>query len=467
MNKEVAKLKAWERELKTMRSSVPVVLEEDEQGWMFCEQVEKLEDRQTQMKWESYVPGSGAMERVIVAAIQDTENMGYDVSEAEALIDEGIEYLRQNNMSALTKLTARIYHILENAPKIEGHSYHKYTVYDSFEKILDAVNFKDYPSYPLNDEYAERTYYGWLYQICAGALGTAVEGYTTENIRKAFGEVHDYVRTPNTYNDDITYEVAFLRALAEKGKGITSAAIGEEWVALVPFGWSAEEFAIKNIKLGIYPPFSGKCNNPYREWIGAQMRGAVCGMVAPANPREAARFAFMDGVVSHFNNGVLGEVFNACLVSLAYVHADMREIVFESASYIPNDSEYYSVLEFAINSCKHNTTWETAWKKCEEKYKRYNWIHSYPNAAAEVVALWFGENDFDKTMHISAMQGYDVDCNAAQIASALGVANCGRDLAKKWSQPIGDKLKTYMRDNKEISIRELAKETVRVTKSIV
>src|SRR3712207_8823928 len=48
--------------------------------------------------------------------------------------------------------------------------------------------------------------------------------------------------------------------------------IAKEWVGLIPAGWSAEDIALKNIRMGIFPPESGYKNNPYREWIGAQMR---------------------------------------------------------------------------------------------------------------------------------------------------------------------------------------------------
>ena len=48
-------------------------------------------------------------------------------------------------------------------------------------------------------------------------------------------------------------------------------------------------------------------------------------------------------------------------------------------------------------------------------YKRQ--IHAYPNAAAEVVALYFCENDYDKLVSLIAMCGLDVDCNAAQVAN--------------------------------------------------
>lgn len=89
-----------------------------------------------------------------------------------------------------------------------------------------------------------------------------------------------------------------------------------------------------------------------------------------------------------------------------------------------------------------------------------NWIHAYPNAMAEVIALWFGEGNFDKTVHISCMQGYDVDCNAAQIATVLGIIHKGDTLKEHWTEEIGDVLQTYMRNYKVISIRELTKLTV-------
>ena len=36
--------KAWEREFELMQQAKPVVLEEDEQGWLFSEQIEQIDD---------------------------------------------------------------------------------------------------------------------------------------------------------------------------------------------------------------------------------------------------------------------------------------------------------------------------------------------------------------------------------------------------------------------------------------
>ncbi|MBQ0126353.1 MAG: hypothetical protein KBS59_08560 [Clostridiales bacterium] len=61
-------------------------------------------------------------------------------------------------------------------------------------------------------------------------------------------------------------------------------------------------------------------------------------------------------------------------------------------------------------------------------------------------------------MNISAMEGYDIDCNAAQIATVVAIAS-GKPVSSEWSDPIGDKLITYMRNINNISIKELAKTT--------
>ncbi|NLA96012.1 MAG: ADP-ribosylglycohydrolase family protein, partial [Clostridiaceae bacterium] len=195
--------------------------------------------------------------------------------------------------------------------------------------------------------------------------------------------------------------------------------------------------------------------------IGAQMRGAICGMVAPGNPKEAARLAWLDGEVSHFNNGIIGEIFNAMLVSLAYVEKDARTMLEQCINMIPKTSEYYSVAKFALDMAKQEDDWEKAWRHCEKKLEKYNWIHAYPNAAAEVLALWFGNGSFDETAYLISMAGQDVDCNAAQILTAAGIMN-PQGIRNEWTDPIGDELKTYLRRYRSISIRDLARRTAAV-----
>lgn len=457
--------RAYEYDYELITNAIPVVLKEEEQTWENAFNVDEVKWNEVKLLWGSHVPGSFAPERVLLAGILSMYNMGYDVTEAEKLIPAAIKAREEEDKITLSKLTARVFHILNNAKQDPNHPYLQYACYDSFEKYKNAVEFKEYPEFSFEEEdFYRRTYAGWISQIVGAAIGTAIEGYTSANIKKVFGEINDYVRKPNTYNDDITYELAFLEAFMQKGYDVKACDIAEEWVGLIPSGWSAEDIALKNIALGIYPPESGYNSNPFREWIGAQMKGAICGMAAPANPYLAAKLAYEDGIVAHHNNGVIGEIFNAMMVSMAYAEKDTREIVKQAINMVPKDSEYYSVVAFALEQCEKHTNYMDAWKVCEERYREYNWIHAYPNAAAEVVALYFCDSDFDKCMNHISMMGQDVDCNAAQIGTLFGIIYGLEGIDKRWTEPLDDELISYVRGYEKTTITAIARQTVEAVK---
>lgn len=454
-------MKAWEIAGNLYRNAKPRILEEEDQTWKAINEVSDFYDRLVGLDWNSNVPGSGAPEMIMVAAVQALENRGYIVNNSKELLSEGLKAHEEGDYVKLHKISALLRHELLNAKKNPDSPYWNYKIYNSFEEYRESVEFPKPVEVDVNsEEFTDQIKGAWLSQLIGAAMGTQVEGYTSENLYKVFGEIHDYLREPNTYNDDITFELAFLNAFLEKGYNITSKDIALEWVGIIPSGWSAEEFALRNIKNGIFPPMSGTYNNPFNEWIGAQMRGAICGMVAPGNPELAAKLAWYDGEISHANNGILGEVFNATMVSLAFVNHDVKDIVQKAISMVPMDSEYYSVITFALEKCKQYENWRDALKECEEKYVKYNWIHAYPNACAEIIALWYGEGDYEKTLHIITMAGIDVDCNAAQIMAILGVQLGTEGIPEKFIHPAFNQLITYLRGDKEISLDQLVERTV-------
>ena len=371
-------MKAWEYTYNKTKSAIPRILSDEEQTWVMMNDIERAADGLLGAMWSSNVPGSAAPESVIAGAVQSMENMGYDVSAAEKILEEGLAAHAAGDMPRLNILTARLNKTMDELPVDPQSSYWNYKVYNTFEEYEQPVSFPEpVPVDTGADDFYDRTLAAWRGRIVGGALGTAIEGYTTAQLTKKFGQIKDYVRPPNTYNDDITYEIAFLAAFEQKGRKLSSLDIADQWLALVPSGWSAEQMALDNLRKGIYPPESGRCRNPYREWIGAQMRGAVCGQAAPGNPREAARLAWLDGVVSHTGNGVLGEVFNAVLTALAFTETDMRRCLDAAIALIPADSEYASVIRFARKEAEAGD-FSGAWSACEQRYRQYNWIHAIP-----------------------------------------------------------------------------------------
>ena len=346
-------------------------------------------------------------------------------------------------------------------PKDSESDYWKYHYYASFQEYESVITFPSPEYIDLNSEaFRDRLFAGWLSQLIGAAIGTMIEGYTSENLYKTYGTVTDYLRRPGTYNDDITYELAFLKAFHEKGYDVTSEEIASWWIGLIPAGWSAEEIALRNLRTGILPPKSGTFANPFNEWIGAQMRGGICGMVAPGDARMAAKLAWSDGEISHANNGILGEVFNAVLTSLAFTCEDIHTVIKTAISVIPADSEYYSVIRFAQECCLTYEDWHDSLAVCRKRFRRYNWIHAYPNACCEIFALWYGNGNYEKTLEIISMCGYDVDCNAGMILPVVAIQRGMRIIPERLIHPDFAELSTYMRKARKIKLEELVDNTL-------
>ena len=153
-------------------------------------------------------------------------------------------------------------------------------------------------------------------------------------------------------------------------------------------------------------------------------------------------------------------VFNAVVISMAFVVKDVKTNLRTAIDLIPSDSEYHSVVSFAWDCCEQCSDWHDALKRCCERYKRYNWIHAYPNACCEVIALYYGGGDFTETLHIITMCGIDVDCNAGMIMPVLGIQQGSGSIPQRLLHPAFSDLTTYMRAYEKITLDELVDVTV-------
>ncbi|WP_435655354.1 ADP-ribosylglycohydrolase family protein [Brucella pituitosa] len=461
-------MKAWELTRDLLRDTKPVIRTAEEQTWD-ASAVMKAQDDLMAMFWKSNVPGSAAPECLMAGALQSLENKGYVLAPYAELLRDGLAALERGDFETLYRIDMRLRVLMRAAKPDPNHPSQKTTRFASWEGFDATVKWPEDVAYDLSsDDFRARTSGAWMAQLVGAAAGTALEGYTAENIAEVFGPIRDYVREPNTYNDDITFEIAFLEAFGDKGAAVTSTDIAERWTSLIPLGWSAEAIALSNMRRGLTAPETGTSDNPFDEWIGAQMRGTICGMVVPGRAREAARLAWMDAEISHAGNGILGEVFNAVMAARAFAVSDTRELLVSTAALFSNDTEYGAVLAFALNACRSADKWQDAWAKCDAEYAEYNWIHVTPNAAAQVVALWFGEGDFDRTLEIVCGIGHDVDCNAAQILSMIAIQHGPGIIAERWSKPLlADDIVTYMRRPAKISFKALVDQTVDAARNAV
>jgi len=450
--------KAWEIERHIRLNALPLDRRVHPSRW--SEQVSSISKNLEPYTryWKNQVPGSGAPDSLYVGMVQSMANKGYEVSEAEALLPLGLELAEKNDLDSLRPLTALLMEKTFHAPKNFDSPYWRYQHPLKWEDIVAEMSpdIESGRSTQPMIQLSEKIYYGWVGQLAGGSFGTALEGYSGEQLSKVYGRIDEYITIPETTNDDVVYELVLLDVFAKKGRLLTSRDLALEWVQQIPYGYSAEWVALQNIKQGIFPPDSGSFRNAYSDWIGAQMRGMVCGMLAPGWPLEAARLAAFDAVISHSANGIYGEIFAAVLTSLSFIQPDIHQLIDEAAKYLPQRSEYSAILSEALTILKNHNDPQTSWKILDERFKEYNWIHAYPNLAADLLALWYGAGDMSSSFSLLAMAGLDVDCNGGLVGNILGII---QPVPEQWSAPLGDLLETYLPGKETLSIQSLAERT--------
>ena len=112
-------------------------------------------------------------------------------------------------------------------------------------------------------------------------------------------------------DDDMNYPMLNLSVFEKYGEEFTTEDVIQTWMSMAPVltTFTAERVAYVNRLAGIKPPQTATIRNPYREWIGAQIRADLWGWTSPGQPTRAAEFACRDAQLSHVRNGMYGEIF--------------------------------------------------------------------------------------------------------------------------------------------------------------
>ena len=267
-------------------------------------------------------------------------------------------------------------------------------------------------------------------------------------------------------DDDTNYTVMALKTIAKYGRDFTPDNMAERWVALQPKTayWTAEQAAFTNFVNGFEPPASAMYKNPYREWIGAQIRGDYFGYVNPGNPELAAEMAWRDASISHTKNGIYGEMMVAAMIAVAAVTDNIMDILRGGLAQIPATCRLYEAIEKLIAKYEENPSAEEVFAYIHSIYNNedgFDWCHTISNALVVIAGLLCGGGDYSKSICLAVETGFDTDCNGATVGSILGMRNGMAGIGKEWTEPTKGLLHTNILGSETISIDELIDTTVR------
>jgi len=419
--------------------------------------------------------------------ILELEEEGKEISPG---VREDLERLQETN--ALETIE-RFYTFLTNLKQRKDYPYHEPSDWEGIQRERPKEPAK--ASLRVDPRtLRDRLEGAWLGRCIGCTLGKPVEGWPREDI-EAYLKATDayplsdyFVYAPEKIeegrhpfhpsaveatrgniscvprDDDIDYTILNLRVIEENGFDFTPEDVAEAWLSYLPFNmvYTAERQAYANLVRGMKPPFTATYWNPFREWIGAQIRADAFGYLAPGNPELAASLAYRDAVLSHTKNGIYGEIFVAAAISMALVSDDLEEVINAALSQVPQRSRLSELVKEVMAWSESAQSWQEVWEKVEERYGKYHEVHTLPNLAYVLVALLFGERDFKKTVAIAVMCGKDTDCNGATAGSILGAMVGKSGIPKELYLPFGNRVKSSLSGLCEVRIDDLVEATMRL-----
>ena len=273
----------------------------------------------------------------------------------------------------------------------------------------------------------------WLGKAVGGTLGAPIEGWPGPHHL----DFYDPVPTTMLPNDDLDLQVVWFCTIAKLAKPVVDCQVlAEAWVKNVGFPWDEYAIAIRNLKNGIRPPFSGSYDNWFVDGMGAAIRSEIWACLAPGNPELAAKFAYQDACVDHAGNGMWAEVFLAAMESAAFVESDVRRIIEIGKSCIPADCELRQGIEDAIRWFDEKPEFDYLFEKIMAKYRSDNFTDVKVNFPIIVAGLLLGNGDFGRTICDAVNFGEDSDCAGATAGAIMGILNPD-GIGDRWLAPIG------------------------------
>ena len=291
--------------------------------------------------------------------------------------------------------------------------------------------------------YREKVRNCFLGKIIAGGIGAPYEGHPYPLDLKPEDAIIDM-----SPNDDLELQLVWLVWMEKYKLSLSSENLSEAWLSVIKYGMDEYGVAIRNLKRGIKPPFSGAVDNYFVDQMGAVIRSEIWACLFPGQPEIAGYFAGQDACVDHCGEGVWAEIFMARLESEAFVNNDLMSVINKALEAIPESSKVTTVVKFVLDLHKNNTPLNEIRQIIIDNFGSHSFTDVIMNMAFMFTALLYGGDDFIKTILIAVNFGMDTDCTAATCGSIFTLIYGIDKVPEKFIEQV----------NTEINVNEFFKE---------
>jgi len=258
-------------------------------------------------------------------------------------------------------------------------------------------------------------------------------------------------------DDDIAYTLLGLLVVEDFGPKFTIADNGKAWLKYLPYACTAEEVTLANLKKGVPASKAGEKNNPYTEWIGADIRSDPWGYIAPAWPEFAADMAYRDAYISHRRQGIYGEMFFSAVIAAAFAAKDAVEALKIGLTEIPAECSLAKAVKWALKTAPKIKNYQQARDAVDRKFKGMSGVHTNNNACLTIFGLTIGKKNVTKVIAETVAMGLDNDCTAATAGSIVGALVGKKGIPKHWYSKFNNTVWSYLIKKKKFAITDLVK----------
>lgn len=256
-------------------------------------------------------------------------------------------------------------------------------------------------------------------------------------------------------DDDVTYTILGLLIAEEHGINFTTEDVGKSWLKYLAYACTAEEVALHNLKAGKTAMEAADLDNPYCQWIGADIRSDPWAYIAPGLPSKAAEYAYRDAYLSHRRNGIYGEMFFSAAQAAAFEVDHPVDALRIGLTEIPGGCSLYKDIEWALAIGKDIRNYAEAREAVNNRFHGMHSVHTNNNACLTVFGLMIGGTDVSKVISETVAMGLDNDCTAATAGSIVGAIVGKEGVPVHWYAPFHDTVKTYMIGAETFKISDL------------
>ncbi len=285
-------------------------------------------------------------------------------------------------------------------------------------------------------------------------------------------------------DDDTDVEYMYLLKMEKFGIEPSYEQLREAWMYHIRDRvWLANRGALGLMHFGYTPPFTGsKDINPHWFQIDPQLINEIWAYTAPCMVKYASEKSDWAARITSDDWGIEPTIHYGAMYAAAFFEKDIRKLIEIGLKELPQNGRYaQTVRDMIVLHDKYPNNWQEARREMSDKYyvtepdmTKTIW-NANLNGACAILAMLYGNGQFQRTLDLSCAMGFDADNQAATVAGLLGVINGMKGLPENlylpiegWKLPFNDRYINITRyDLPDASINDMIDRTLKASINLI